>query len=296
MKPRGRPRAALSALLLAWAASACGAPEAREEEPPPGRSPGISLEDADGRRVSLPGPATRVLSLVPSATLTLGALGAQGLVVARTDHDTASWAQDLPSVGGGLQPNLEAVVAARPDLVIRFAGPQDTRTPAALDQLGIPHLAIRPDRIADVLETIRLLGRATGRDAAADSLARRLRAGLDSVRVSAEGRPPMRVAYVLGGDPPWVAGPGTYIQELLELAGGENAFGDLGSLYASVSVEEFLARRIDLVVTPDAGRLDARVAALSRVVEVGDALELPGPGVVEAARSLAAILRGGGGS
>ncbi len=296
-----RLRVALTALLLPWTVQACGPADdarpdgSRTDGGPPDRSAGaISLSDADGRWVQLPGPAARVLSLVPSATQTLAALGAASLVVARTDHDTVSWAQTLPSVGGGLQPSLEAIVAAKPDLVVRFAGPQDTRTPAALDELGIPHVGIRPDRIADALDAILLLGAATGRAAAADSLVRHLQAGLDSVRAEAAGREPVRVAYVLGGDPPWVAGPGTYIHELLELAGGENAFADLGSLYAAVSVEEFLARDIGLILTPDAGRLGARVAAGLRVVEVGDALEFPGPGVAEAARTVSGLLRPGG--
>lgn len=299
-----RLRVALSALLLPWAVQACGPADGSADRPEDGAAPdtsaaatstagAVTLTDADGRRVHLARPAARVISLVPSATQILAALGAAGLVVARTDHDTVSWAQVLPSVGGGLQPSLEAVVAARPDLVVRFAGPQDTRTPAALDELGIPHVGIRPDRIADALDAVRLLGEATGRGAAADSLVRRLQAELDSVRAATAGLPPLRVAYVLGGDPPWVAGPGTYIQELLEIAGGENAFADLGSLYAAVSVEEFLARDIDLILTPAAGRLDARVTAGLRVVEVGDALEFPGPGVAEAARTVAALLRPG---
>jgi iron complex transport system substrate-binding protein len=287
--PRSRPAVALLALLLPWALPACGAPDAGSAE----RAAAVSLNDAEGRRVRLAAPAARVLSLVPSATQTLAALGAQGLVVARTDHDTLSWARALPSVGGGLQPSLEAIVAARPDLVVRFAGSQDTRTPAALDELGIPHVGIRPDRIGDALDVIRLLGEATGMTAQADSLVRRIEAELEAVRAAATGRPRVRVAYVLGGDPPWVAGPGTYIQEILELAGGENAFAELGSLYAAVSVEEFLARRIDLILTPDAGRLDPRVAARARVAEVGDALEFPGPGVAEAARTVAALLRPG---
>ena len=291
-----RLRVALSALLLPWVVQACGPSDAPARGTAEGTLPGvsagpISLTDAEGRQVHLPGPAERVLSLVPSATQTLAALGASGLVVARTDHDTVSWAHGLPSVGGGLQPSLEAIVAARPDLVVRFAGPQDTRTPAALDELGIAHVGIRPDRIADALDAIRLLGEATGRGAAADSLVRRLQAGLDSVRAASAGLPRVRVAYVLGGDPPWVAGPGTYIQELLEIAGGENAFADLGSLYAAVSPEEFLARDIHLILTPAAGRLDARVTAGLRVVQVGDALEFPGPGVAEAARTVAALLR-----
>lgn len=295
MRPRGRLRVALLALLLPWASAACRAPEERAGEPAAVGAE-IVLTDADGRQIRLARPVRRVLSLVPSATQTLDALGARSLVIARTDHDTASWMSALPSVGGGLLPSLEAIVAARPDLVIRFAGPQDTRTPDALDRLGIPHLAIRPDRISDVMEITRLLGEATGHAAAADSLARDLRSGLDGVRSAMAGHAPVRVAYVLGGDPPWVAGPGTYIQELLEIAGGENAFADLTSLYAAVSVEEFMARRIDLILTPDAGRIDPRVTEGSRVVEVGDALEFPGPGVAAAARTLALLLHPGAGS
>lgn len=251
--------------------------------------------DADGRRVPATPTATRIVSLVPSAALTLGAMGAAELVVARTDYDTAAWTRSLPSVGGGLNPSLEAVAAARPDLVIRFGGPQDTRTPAALDALGIRHVAIRPDGIADVLETAEILGTLTGRRAAAAALSGRIAAGLDSVRDMTSGLERPRAAYVLGGSPPWVAGPGSYVQELMEAAGAENAFADLGSLYAAVSVEEFVARRIDVLLTPDPGRLDPRVAQAARVVEVGDALELPGPDVVAAARLLARLLHGGKG-
>jgi len=289
---RGRSSFALLALWL-WAVPACHAPDQGASEAAGAADSAIVLTDAEGRQLRLTRPAGRVVSLVPSATLTLQALGAGALLVARTDHDTASWMAELPSVGGGLQPSIEAIVAARPDLVIRFAGPQDTRTPAALDGLGIPSLAIRPDRISDVLESARLVGAATGRAAAADSLARSVQFALDSVRAAFAERPTVQVAYVLGGDPPWVAGPGTYIQELLEIAGGHNAFEDLGSLYAAVSVEEFFARRIDVILTPDAGRLDPRIAAGSRVVAVGGALELPGPGVAAAARRVAFLLHGG---
>lgn len=280
----------LLGILVTAALPGCGASDGRGSSPPSEADVELTLTDADGRQVRLSGPARRVVSLVPSATQTLDALGAAEVVVARTDHDTASWTRALPSVGGGLQPSLEAIVAARPDLVIRFGGPQDPRTPDGLDRLGVPHLAIRPDRIADVLESARLLGRAVGREAAADSLVREIEAALDSVRASTAGRDRVRMAYVLGGDPPWVAGPGTYLDELIELAGGENAFGDLGSLYAAVSVEDFIARRVALVVTSDAGRLDPRAARGARVVEVGDALEIPGPGVADAARLLARIV------
>lgn len=277
-------------LLLALATGACGTADDAGPRERSGGEPVGSLVDADGRAVSLSPTASRIVSLVPSATLTLAAIGAGDALVARTDYDTATWALGLPSVGGGLSPSLESIAAATPDLVIRFGGPQDTRTPAALDGLAIRHLAIRPDGIADILRIVEQLGALTGRTTEAAALAAGIRSGLDSVRAAAPPGPPLRVAYVLGGTPPWVAGPGTYVQELLEVVGATNAFADLGSLYAAVSVEEFMAREVDLILTPEAGRLDARLRGRSRVLGVGGTLELPGPGVVQAARALAGLL------
>lgn len=253
-----------------------------------------SVTDSDGRTVDLTVPVRRVVSLVPSATLTLAALGARDAVVARTDFDTASWAADLPSVGGGLEPSIEAIVAARPDLVIRFGGPQDVRTPSRLDDLGIPHIAIRPDGIDDVMETVRLLGRITGHPAEADSVDAAIGAVLDSVRAAARGRAPVRVAYVLGGEPPWVSGPGTYLDELIRLAGGVNVFADLGALYSSVSPEEFVARDIDVILLSEGATFDRSLAHGARIREVGSWVEVPGPAVADAARTISGLLRDGG--
>lgn len=246
--------------------------------------------DADGDSIRVIPPARRIVSLVPSATLTLAAIEAQDFLVARTDFDTASWIQDLPSVGGGQQPNLEAIVAVRPDLVIHFGGPQDLQTPRRLDELGIPHGAVRPDRIEDILAMVRFLGRVTGREGIADSLALRIESDLEAVRRSSVGSPDVRVAYVLGGDPPWVAGPGTYVHQLIELAGGSNVFSDLGRRYAAVSPEEFYKRPIDLILLSRGTVFDARMAGGARLVHVSPALELPGPSVAASARELAEIL------
>lgn len=256
--------------------------------PPPSDS--VVVTDADGHRVALAGPARRIVSLVPSATLTLGALGAGGRVVARTDFDTASWVHSLPSVGGGLHPSIEAIVAARPDLVIRFGGSQDTRTPARLQEMGIPQLAIRPNRIEDIFHIVTLLGAVTGREAAADSLVHTLRSQLDAVRRSVAGLPRVRTAYILGGSPPWVAGPGTYIDELITLGGGVNVFADLKTKYAAVSPEELVARHIDVVLVPHGSRFDRHLVTGVPVREVSGALELPGPDVGQAARDVARLL------
>lgn len=301
MRPPARRRLLLLPLLAALAA--CGDPGGAgasdsavgSEDPGPSPDPSghpVQVVDASGRTVTLEAPARRVVSLVPSATLTLDALGARDVLVGRTDFDTVSWAAHLPSVGGGLEPNLEAVVALAPDLVVRFAGEQDPETPRRLDGLGVPHVAVKPDGIADVLDVFRILGTLTGRSAAADSAARALEARLDSVRTAWAGGASPRVAYVLGGSPPWVAGPGTYIQELIELAGGENAFADLGSRYASVSPEEFVARELDVILVDRPGDLPTRLAGGVPVREVSGVLELPGPGIARAAAEVARLIHG----
>ena len=127
-----------------------------------GTASNIILVDATGLEVTLEEPARRIISLVPSATQTLRALGAIHTVVGRTDFDLEHWVLDIPSVGGGLEPNFEDIIALEPDLVVRFAGDQDPQTKSRLDELKIPQIAVRPDRLTDLYSSITLLGKATG--------------------------------------------------------------------------------------------------------------------------------------
>lgn len=281
-----RARLLVAALGIA---AACGDP--RGQGAPPSTD-AIRVVDASGAEVSLSAPAQRIVSLVPSATQMLQAIGAEGTLVGRTDFDTEPWTRALPSVGGGIEPNLEAIVALDPDLVVHFAGTQDPRTPSRLDDLDIPHVAVRPDHVEDIYRTAELLGAVTGKSAAADSLVESLRSGLQSLSSRAAQLPRLRVAYVLGGTPPWVSGPGTYIDEIVSLAGGDNVFSDLGALYSAVSPEQLRARDIDVVLASGAGSFDARLTPGARVVDVGDALEIPGPGVVDAAYHVAELMHG----
>jgi len=237
-------------------------------------------------------PARRVVSLVPSATETIRALGRIDVLVGRTDFDTASWARPIASVGGGIEPSLEAIVALEPDLVIRFAGEQDTRTPARLDDLSIEHIGVRPDRIEDIYRTIDLVGAAIGEPDRADSLEAEIRAGLAAASADASASPRVRVAYLLDGTPPWAAGPGTFIDEVLSLMGGDNVFADLGALYAPVSPEQLRGREIDVVLLAGTQAFDASLVPGARIERAGGALDLPGPGVVEAAHRIGELLHG----
>ena len=286
-----KPIARAAVWLCATLVSASCAPE-----PPSDQANGavrsIHVSDASGAEVALAGPARRIVSLVPSATQTLRSIGAEDALVGRTDFDREAWSSALPSVGRGIEPNLESIVALQPDLVIRFGGSQDPRTARRLDELGIEHLAVRPDHLEDIYRTASILGVVTGHEEAADSLVESIRRGLLELSAKAATLPRMRVAYVLGGTPPWVSGPGTYIDEIVSLVGGDNVFRDLSVLYSSVSPEQLLTRDIDVVLYSGAATFDRALAPWARLANVGDVLEIPGPDVVDAAYRVAELLHG----
>jgi iron complex transport system substrate-binding protein len=188
-----------------------------------------------------------------------------------------------------LEPNIETLLELGPDLVIRFAGESDKTTPERLESMGIRHLAIRLDQVADVRALIMELGAVTGRSQLARELVARMDTTLEEIRGRVAGRPRIPVAYMLGGNPPWVAGSGTFIHELLTAAGGENAFSDLEVLYGPVSPEEFLVRKIDLLLAPEGGDVFLPSASLP-LTRVSPDLEMPGPNLAEAAWQLAEIL------
>lgn len=300
---RGRPLPLLLALALGpGAATVLGACSAEEGSPPAGggrRGGPVAggdtavVTDAEERVVVLPSPPARIVSLVPSATRVLLALGAGNRLVGRTEHDTLSALADLPSVGGGLHPTLEVLLSLEPDLVIRFAGPSDRETPRRLDEVGVTHLAVAPERVADTRRMILELGRVVDRPATAAALVSTIDSTLAAIRDRVERLEPVRAAWVVGGEPPWVSGPGTYIDELITLAGGENVFRDLGRLWAGVSLETLLARRPDVVLTTRGSRLDPRLARAVTVRRVSPAASLPGPDLPRAAREIAHALHPG---
>lgn len=263
------------------------------EQPEPFRaSYPFQLVDASGARHTFDSAPHRIVSLVPSATEALLAMAQADRLVGRTDFDRMPELNNLPSVGGGLQPNLEILVSLDLDLVIRFAGDSDLATAERLTELGIPHLAVQPDNIEDVLAIIRDLGRITDATDAADAMLREIRDALDDVARRVAELPEPRVVYLLGGDPPWVAGPGTYIDELIAVAGGKNVFDDLGPLYGPVSMEALLDRDLDLILLSSGLTPPSLLAHVASAV-LPASVEIPGPGVGAAARDIARLIHGG---
>ena len=264
---------------------------AEQPEPSRGSYP-FQLVDAAGARHTFDTAPQRIVSLVPSATEALLAMALADRLVGRTDYDRMPELTGLPSVGGGLQPNLEILVSLDLDLVIRFAGDSDRATAERLTELGIPHFAVQPDGIEDILTIIRDLGRITDASDAADAMLREIRDALDDVARRVDELPEPRVAYLLGGNPPWVAGPGTYIDELMAVAGGKNVFDDLGTLYAPVSIEALLDRNLDLILLSNGLTPPSPLAHVASAV-LPASVEIPGPGLGEAARDIARLIHPG---
>ena len=273
--------------LLLFTQSACTPESPPEADSRGGAEPAGLIDDA-GNVIVLEGSPQRIISLVPSATDILLALGQADRLVGRTDYDVGAEIEDLPSVGGGLRPSMEWVVSLEPDMVVRFRAESDHDTPRQLDAIGISHLAIRPDRVDDIRRIIGLLGSLVGEPVRADSLRAEMDRELETVSLRVQGADRPRIVF-LGGDPPSVAGPGTFLHELVEFAGGENAFADIQELYAPTSLEEVLRRDVDLILAPEATPIPP---ALGRIQVHRIPLDVLKPGlqVGRSARVLAAIL------
>lgn len=292
------------ALLALIALGACGdgpgpGEGAGESADPAPASASIEVIDDAGRAVAVAGPVERIVSLVPSVTETLLAIGAGDRLVARTRYDDAPELQSLPSVGGGLDPSVEAVVSLDPDLVVTWNAGQG-RLAGRLRAAGVPvYLAEIQDTTA-IHQTIRRFGVLTGRAAAADSLSGALRDTLAAIEAAFDPDDPPTVFYWMAGDPPRTAGEATFIGEAIAIAGGRVAFPELDALWPAVSLEAVVERDPDVIVVPvgdglpDATALEDRpgwrelsAVRAGRIVEIpADLFARPGPRLGEATRAL----------
>lgn len=263
-----------------------------------------AVTDDAGRVVSVRGTPERIVSLIPAVTEVIIALGAGDRLIARTDYDTNPLLDSLPSIGGGLTPDLEWLVRRRPDLVVGWTDGTARTVLGRLRELGVGVYSADIQSLADADSTVARMGRLLGRESRAADLNARTRSGLEEVRRAVRGLPRPKVLYVLSTDPPITAGPGTFLHEVIELAGADNAFGDARAKWPTVSLESVVARDPDLLLVPvgeegfaGAERLarlpgwsDLSAVRAGRVHEVdANLFHRPGPHLVEVARRLARI-------
>jgi iron complex transport system substrate-binding protein len=275
---------ALAALLPAAALASHGA--------------GASAGGAEWLGPQPPAAPRRVVTLAPSLTDTVVALGMADRLVGVTRYDDAPEVKALPRVGGFLDPSPEAVLALRPDLVLWITDGGAIAAVRRIAGLGVPVRAIPVISVADVLAASRLIGAALGDAPAGERLARSLEATVEAARRRAGRGPRVRVLFVVGRDPLVVAGPGSFPDELVRLCGGENVVKSERA-WPIYPLERAVADAPDLVV--DGAVLEpaegmARLAAIPAVRRGAvhrlrdDAALRPGPRLPRALEELAAAL------
>jgi iron complex transport system substrate-binding protein len=245
--------------------------------------------------------AQRVVSLVPSMTDAIVALDATDRLVGRTRYDTAPEVAELPSVGGGLDPSIEALIALEPDLVIGWESAEYRGLRSRLEASGIVFHATSIEDTTDVFRSLDELGMLLDLSDRAARLSAAVRESLAAVSASGLRHPKPTVFYALLGDPPRTAGRRTFVGQLIEVAGGVPAFAELYDGWPKVSLEAVLAAQPDVIVVPtddtaaevtrafavEPGWRDLRAVREGRIVVIpADLLNRPGPHLGGVARTL----------
>lgn len=261
----------------------------------------ILVVDDAGDSVRFSRTAQRIVSLIPATTEILFAIGDGPRLVGRTRWcDYPAEAATVTDVGDGINPNLEAVLARKPDLVVMYHSGSNAGAADRLRSLGVPTLRLSVDRLTDVPRVAGILGSVTGRTQSADSLGRDFVRRLNEASVTPDSNP-IRILIVAWDQPPMAIGGGSFLSEMVTRAGGRNIFEDLKSPAAQISIEAVVARRPDaLLVSSDgppaiASRPEWRTVPAVRdnhfVHVSSSAFSRPSPRAPDAIRELAVRFR-----
>ncbi|MEW6325883.1 MAG: ABC transporter substrate-binding protein [Nitrospirota bacterium] len=286
-------------LIIGSSLPAAAAPLLGPREP-------IRLVDDAGRSVTVPSLPRRIISLAPSVTELLFALGAGEQVVAVTqacNYPPEARSRPRLDFSGSA---VERMVVLRPDLIVGMIGMVKPQTIQTLDRLGHPLLLLEAKGVGDVYRHLRWLGRLTGRLADADRVITHLEAQREELAARLRGAGPVSVFYLINAAPLITVGPNSFIHQLIEAAGGRNiAAQTAGSAYPQFSLEALIIDDPDVVLLagdrfgpagPDAPTMitrwpGLRAVAHQRVIMVdSDLMDRPGPRIYDAAWRLAEYL------
>jgi iron complex transport system substrate-binding protein len=261
------------------------------------------VTDETGRHINVPQPVRRIVSLAPNLTETLYALGVEERLVGDTDYcDYPLEAQTKPRVGGGVNPNLEQVVALKPDLVLVTTALNRRETVAALERLGVPTYATDPRSVENILVSIERLADVLGVGERGEALVAKLRERLADLSRRLENRAPKRVLFIVWTDPLISIGRDAFLADALRRAGAQSVV-DSTQDWPRLSLEEVVRIQPDFLVLasghPDAA--ETTLKSLSdlpgwrsleairgkRIAVISDAVNRPAPRLVDAIGELA---------
>ena len=258
-----------------------------------------------GRKLYLAKVPKRIISLAPSITEILFALGLNEEIVGVTEFcDFPPQALEKPKVGYS-HPNLESIVALQPDLVLVPKSFMRVDLLQKLEQLKIPTFVLEPHTVEDIMAHIQMLGRMVGRSQEGNEETAVLRKQVSSLSQELEGLPRPTMLYVLNSEPLITVGPGSFIHHLIELAGGRNAAEEARTPYPRLTMEEVIRQNPEYLVFP-VGRFEGipqseqeswkrwdtlNAVKHNRLFQVqSDLLNRPGPRIIDGLKQLVNIL------
>ena len=205
----------------------------------------------------LPARAERIVSLAPNLTEILFALGLEKEISRVTlDSDYPPAAAQKPNVGTFWQPNIEAAIAAKPDLVITLGFHQQKNIAERLKRIGYNTLTVNIEKVNDLFEAVEKIGAATGKQPQANELATNIRNKLGRLTALVSTERKVRALWVVQREPLRVAGRDTFVNEMLEVAGGENAIGRTVHKYPPIGAEQVIVCGADVIIEPAMARED----------------------------------------
>lgn len=241
-------------LLTACTAKAPEAPKTETQAPaqtqpaPAQTTYPLTITDDAGRSVTLNAEPRRVVSVAPSNTELLFALGKGDILVGRSDFDDyPAEVSKVPSIGGFFPPNYEAIVGAKPDLILVIGGSDEARDKLA-NEYKLNVLVVQPETLNDVYKDIALLGQVVNAQPAATKLVDQMKADVAAVTSKVAGKAKPTVFYESWHDPLMTAGTTTFIDDLITLAGGVNIAADVKG-WTNYSLEQVQAKDPDFYVT-----------------------------------------------
>ncbi|MBN2136947.1 MAG: ABC transporter substrate-binding protein [Sedimentisphaerales bacterium] len=209
----------------------------------------------DHTRPPHPGNVKRIVSLAPNLTEILYALGLEQKIAGVTLlSDYPPDAAHKPKIGTFWQPNIEAIIAAKPDMVITLGFNRQTDIARRLERIGCNCLTVNMEKVSELFEAIETIAAATGTQGRSAELALDLRTKLDRLSALMGNDAGTKVLWVISRDPLRVAGKETFVNELIELAGGVNAIGQTIHKYPPVGAEQVIACAPEVIIEPAMGR------------------------------------------
>jgi ABC-type Fe3+-hydroxamate transport system substrate-binding protein len=258
------------------------------------RTPAVT--DGLGRSVVVPKRVQRLVTLAPNLTEMVFAVGAGEKLVGTDDYSNFPAAARSIAKVGGMQPNVEKIAALKPDLVIASTEGNHPSLAPALAAAGIPLYVVRTDRLAEIAAAMQQVGEVLDAPRTKNAV-QELQRDIAAQERKRARKP--RVMFAVWVDPLYVGGRNTFTDDLLNLTGATNAVEVTG--WPQYSLESLLASPPELILYPRGAVTPEQIAGLQKrvpelraqIVAVDeDIFQRPGPRVVQAARSLNAILDG----